>query len=58
MTKEQILSLIRKLASSQGFYSRLYQFLSDKTEDSEEYLNHLSEQNFKDDIDLILYLEQ
>ena len=58
MTKEEILNGIKMLASSQGFYSRLYNYLSDDNEDSREYLEHLEEQNFNDIVDLILYLEQ
>lgn len=58
MNKDEILSTIRSLASSQGFYSRLYRQLSDTSEEVEEYLNHLESQNFEDPIDLILFLEQ
>lgn len=58
MTKEEILQGIKMLASSQGFYDRLYRYLSDDNEDSREYLEHLEEQNFNDIVDLILYLEQ
>ena len=54
MNKEEILNTIKSLASSQGFYSRLYNEL----ESNENCLNFLEEQNFKDPIDLILFLEQ
>ena len=57
MSKEEILSLVRTLASSQGFYTRLYHFLSEGSEESEEYLEMLENKNFKDQIDLILYFE-
>lgn len=57
MKKDEILKLVRSLASSQGFYTRLYQFLSDDSEDSNNFMNHLESQNFKDPVDLILYLE-
>ena len=57
MTKEEIIKSIRGLASSQGFYTRLYRFLSEDSEDSNEFLNTLEKQNFKDVVDLILYLE-
>ena len=57
MTKQEILELVRTLASRQGFYTRLYQFLSEGSEDSEEYLSMLENKGFKDQIDLILYFE-
>lgn len=57
MNKEEILKLVRTLASSQGFYTRLYQFLSEGSEESEEFLEHLENKNFKDQVDLILYFE-
>lgn len=55
MNKKEILETIKSLANSQGFYTRLYQFLK---EESGEYLDMLEKQNFKDPIDLILYLEE
>lgn len=57
MNKKEILEMIKSLASSQGFYTRLYQYLSEGSEESEEYLDMLEEKNFKDPVDLILYLE-
>ena len=55
MTKQEILELIRTLASSQGFYTRLYRFLSEESEESEDFLTMLEGKNFKDAVDLILY---
>lgn len=57
MNKKEILDCIESLANSQGFYTRLYQFLTEDTEDSEEYLDMLVEKDFKDSIDLIMYFE-
>lgn len=57
MNKKEILEMVKSLASSQGFYTRLYQYLSEGSEESEEYLDMLEEKNFKDSVDLILYLE-
>lgn len=57
MTREEILNLVKTLAGSQGFYTRLYQFLSEGSEESEEYLEMLESKNFKDQVDLILYFE-
>lgn len=57
MNKQEILSSIKSLASSQGFYGRLYEQLTDESEDSERFLSELEAQNFKDSVDLIMYLE-
>lgn len=57
MKKEEILEMVKSLASSQGFYTRLYQYLSEGSEESEDYLNMLEEKNFKDTVDLVLYFE-
>lgn len=53
MNKEQILQTIKFLSSSQGYYGRLYEELVD----NEEVLNYLEQQNFKDAVDMILFLE-
>ena len=57
MNKKEILETVKSLASSQGFYTRLYQYLSEGSKESEDYLNMLEEENFKDLVDLILYFE-
>lgn len=57
MNREEILSAIRILAMSQGCYGRLYNVLSNGSEESEDYLLELENQNFKDIVDLILYIE-
>lgn len=57
MKKEEILNNIRKLASSQGFYSRLFALLNSDEPDAIAYLEYLEEQNFKDTVDLIMFLE-
>ena len=44
-------SAIESLATSQGFYGRILENLN------EERLGYLEKQNFKDIIDLILFLE-
>ena len=58
MNRNEILEAIKSLASSQGFYSRLYDTLSNKSEQAEEYLMHLENKKFADVVDLILYLEE
>lgn len=57
MKKEEILDSIRTLASSQGFYGRLYEALSAGSEESESVLDDLERQGFNDIVDLVLYLE-
>ena len=53
LSREDILKLIITLSKSQGFYGRL---LRDIDEDK-TILDKLAEQNFKEDLDLILFLE-
>ena len=57
MKKEQILEAIKNLAKSCGFYQRTYEALSSGTEQSEKMLSHLVARNFKDAVDLVLYIE-
>lgn len=54
MNKDEILKAIKSLASSQGFYGRLYE----QVVDNDEALDYLEQQNFKDVVDMILFLEQ
>lgn len=54
MNKEEILKTVKSLAQSQGSYGRLLQQL----ESNEKALEYLEQQNFKDEIDLILFIEQ
>jgi len=53
MTKEEILASVRSLAMSQGFYGRLLEQL----ENNDEMLDYLEQQNFKDVLDLIFFVE-
>lgn len=57
MNKEQILDSIRSLAASQGFYGRLYDTLTDGSEQSDEFLATMEEQNFNDMVDMVMWLE-
>ena len=57
MKKEQILSAINNLSASQGFYGRLYEKLTDGSEESEAFLNTLEKQNFGDVVDMVMWLE-
>lgn len=53
MNKNEILNSVKSLASSQGFYGRLYEELTN----NDEALTYLEEQNFKDVVDMVLFLE-
>lgn len=54
MDRTKILELIKGLAKSQGFYGRLLESINENPKISD----HLEQQNFKEELDLILYLEQ
>ena len=58
MKREEIMETIKTLASSQGLYSRLYRDLMELDEDKyNEVMTELESQNFKDGVDLIMYIE-
>lgn len=57
MNREQILSAIRGLAASQGFYGRLYEALTNGSEEADDFLETMVEQNFGDTLDMVLWLE-
>lgn len=61
MNIEEIMSAIRSLAESQGFYGRLYNELwemqTNDPEKWEEVKNTLEAQNFNDTLDMVMYFE-
>ena len=57
MNRTQILNAIAGLAASQGFYGRLYEALTNGTEESENFLDTMEEQNFSDVVDMVMWLE-
>ena len=57
MNRQEILSSIHDLSMSQGFYERLYQFLTGGSDEAEKYMAELEEQNFNDSVDLVMYIE-
>lgn len=57
MKKPEILQAIRSLAASQGFYGRLLMALTSDEPDCVAYLDYLEQQNFKDTVDLVMFLE-
>lgn len=52
MSREEIVLAIKGLAQSQGFYGRVLSNLTD------EQLDYLEAQNFKDVLDMILWFEE
>lgn len=61
MKRDDILKLIRQLAFSQGFYSRLYGELMDCKENDpssyDDYMSELEAKNFASDLDVVLFFE-
>ena len=58
MNRQQILDAFRSLAKGQGFYGRLLEYINSMDEgERDTYLLNLERQNFKDAVDLALYLE-
>lgn len=58
MTKKQIMDSFRSLAMSNGFYGRLVRHIDEMDEASrDKFLGDLEKKNFKDTVDLILYIE-
>lgn len=53
MNKKEIMEAIKSLAHSQGFYGRLYETLKEDP----EALEFLEEQNFKDSLEMVMFLE-
>lgn len=61
MKYDQIISVIRSLAASQGFYGRLLRTIQEiEKNDAEQFLQLvevLEKQNFTDPVDVIFYFE-
>ena len=61
MNAVQVIEVIKDLAKSQGFYSRMWQSIQENIlTDEEEYENFqqfCEQQNFKDAVDLVLFFE-
>ena len=58
MNRDEILNILSNLAKSQGTYARLYNKLSDGSEDSEKFLTLMESQGFNDVVDIIMWLEE
>ena len=58
MNREQILDAFRSLARSQGFYGRLLQQIDSVDEETREaFLSDLESRNFRDVVDLVMWIE-
>ena len=58
MNREEIMAALEELSKSQGLYGRILSGLNESDEATREaILSELEAQNFKDTVDLVLYLE-
>lgn len=57
MNREEILNAIMSLAGSQGFYGRLYARLTDGSDEAEQALDAMVQQNFKDAVDMVMWIK-
>ena len=57
MKREEILSAVKQLSMSQGFYGRLYAFLTEESDEAENALQEMEAQNFGDIVDMVLWIE-
>lgn len=58
MNREQILATFRSLAASQGFYGRLLDQIDSVDEETREaFLSDLESRNFRDAVDLVMWIE-
>jgi hypothetical protein len=59
MKREEIMNLISGLARSTGWYSDLYLSIMEMDEeDRNGYLAYLESQNFKSDLDFVIWYEE
>ena len=57
MNRNDILRSIKMLAQSQGFYGRLYDLLTNGSDESKQILDTMESQNFKDTVDMVMWIE-
>lgn len=61
MNRLEIMETFAMLARSQGSYTRMYNALremeADQPDDYDQLMTQLEEENFKDAVDLIMYVE-
>ena len=58
MKRTEIDKIMRSLAMSQGLYGRILNNINSLSEEEQESVwNELESQNFKDAVDLVMYIE-
>lgn len=58
MNRDEIREAFKQLAMSQGFYGRLLRQIDEADEEvRENFWKDLEEQNFKDAVDVVMYIE-
>lgn len=58
LDRDDIMSLFKSLASSQGFYGRLVRAINDANEEArEKFWQNLESKKFTDTLDVIMYIE-
>lgn len=58
MKKNEIMKTFKSLAKSQGYYGRIVDELESMSESNRNmYLEGLEKQNFKDAVDLVMFME-
>lgn len=58
LDRNDIMSLFKSLASSQGFYGRLVRAINDASEEArEKFWQKLESKKFKDSVDVIMFIE-
>ena len=58
MKYEEFLQVVKTLAKSQGYYSRVLRNIQNlQGEELEDFKQHIEEQKFKDSVDVVKYFE-
>lgn len=58
LNRDDIMSLFKSLASSQGFYGRLVRAINDANEEArEKFWQNLESKKFTDTLDVIIFIE-
>lgn len=58
LNRDDIMSLFKSLASSQGFYGRLVRAINDASEEArEKFWQNLESKKFTDTLDVIIFIE-
>lgn len=58
MDREEMMAIFKDLARSQGFYGRLVEAIEEADPwDRDNFWDELESKNFRDTVDLVMYLE-